>query len=102
MPILHTVNRSPFERNALEACLRVAKPGAGVLLIEDGVYAVVQGTAIADAVCTGMKTLSFYALGPDLKARGYDQDQVIDGVDIVDYRGFVDLVIKHDSVLAWL
>ena len=38
MAILHTVNKSPFERNSLEACLRLAQPGSAVLLMEDGVY----------------------------------------------------------------
>ena len=42
--MLHTVNKSPFERNALESCLRLAASGSSVLLIEDGVIA-----ALADA-----------------------------------------------------
>ncbi|MCP4411990.1 MAG: sulfurtransferase complex subunit TusB, partial [Gammaproteobacteria bacterium] len=31
--MLHTVNKSPFERNTLKSCLRIAKPGSAVLLI---------------------------------------------------------------------
>ena len=30
--MLHTVNKSPFERNALEACLNRAASGAAILL----------------------------------------------------------------------
>ena len=41
--MLHTVNKSPFERNALESCLRLAASGASVLLIEDGVVAALAG-----------------------------------------------------------
>ncbi|MGD8498050.1 MAG: sulfurtransferase complex subunit TusB, partial [Chromatiales bacterium] len=44
MSMLHTVNKSPFDRNTLDACLRLAKPGSAVLLIEDGVYAATKGT----------------------------------------------------------
>jgi tRNA 2-thiouridine synthesizing protein B len=29
-------------------------------------------------------------------------DRVIDGVTLVDYAGFVDLVENHDKVQAWL
>ena len=36
--MLHIVNKSPLERNALESCLRVAQGGA-LLLTEDAVYA---------------------------------------------------------------
>ena len=28
MSILHTVNKSPFERNSLDSCLKFARPGA--------------------------------------------------------------------------
>ncbi len=102
MAMLHTINKSPFERNALDACLRIATPGGSVLLIEDGVYAAIRGTTVADKVSTSMKRLSFYALGPDLHARGYSEAQLIDGVQVVDYSGFVDLVVNHESVQAWL
>jgi tRNA 2-thiouridine synthesizing protein B len=36
--MLHTVNKSPTDRNSLESCIRLAKKGGSVLLIEDGVY----------------------------------------------------------------
>jgi tRNA 2-thiouridine synthesizing protein B len=102
MAILHTINKSPFERRALVACLRVAQPGAGVLLIEDGVYAARHGTKVADTVAEAMHSLSFYALGPDLQARGIMPEQLVNGVTIVDYGGFVDLTIEYHCVQAWL
>ena len=37
MSSLHIVNKSPFERNALDSCLRLAAKGSAVLLFEDGV-----------------------------------------------------------------
>ena len=43
--MLHIVNKSPYERNALESCLRLAQPGSALLLIEDGVYAATRGNA---------------------------------------------------------
>lgn len=102
MPVLQTVNKSPFERNALLACLRMAQPGSSVLLIEDGVYAALRGTSISDTIVRAMQVLSFYALAPDLQARGCAEDRLIEGVKTVDYKGFVDLVVAHDCVQAWL
>jgi tRNA 2-thiouridine synthesizing protein B len=101
MPTLHTVRKSPFERNALASCLRVAQPGAAVLLIEDGVYAALRNTQIAEQISKAMETVSFYALAPDVQARGYELNEVIDGVQIVDYDGFVDLVATYGRVQAW-
>jgi len=42
--MLHLINKSPFERTALDSCLRLAKPGSSILLIEDGVYAALENT----------------------------------------------------------
>ena len=44
--MLHIVNKSPFTTTSLESCLRVAKPGATILLIEDGVYGALDGSRV--------------------------------------------------------
>lgn len=101
MAMLHTVNKSPFERNSLDSCLGHAKDGSAVLLIEDGIYAAIKGSKAQDAI-QGASGVSFYVLGPDVQARGISDDQVIDGITVVDYGGFVDLVTQHDNVQSWL
>ena len=100
--MLHTVNKSPFEKNSLDACLRLAKPGSAILLIEDGVYAAMRGTIMEEKVKVAAEDKNVYALGPDIKARGLDEAQIIDGVTVVDYGGFVDLASESDKVQAWL
>ena len=100
--MLHTVNKSPFERNTLEACLTHAVKGSSVLLLEDGVYAALKGTAASAKVEAAVADLKVYVLGPDLKARGMDEAQVIDGVTVVDYHGFVVLAVEQGPVNNWL
>jgi len=102
MSILHTVNKSPFERNALESCLRFANGGDPVLLLEDGIYAVLKGTTFDAQVKAALDKQSIYVLGPDLAARGFSEDRIIEGVKVVDYAGFVDLATENDKVQAWL
>jgi tRNA 2-thiouridine synthesizing protein B len=99
--MLHTVNKSPFEHNTLESCLKFARKGSALLLIEDGVYAATRDTAVSQKVQEAMKIVSIYALRPDVEARGM-QDRVMDGVRLVDYAGFVDLVVEHNAVQSWL
>jgi tRNA 2-thiouridine synthesizing protein B len=99
--MLHTVNKSPTERNALESCLKYLKKGSAVLLIEDGVYGALKGTATTKMVEQALKNFPVYALYPDIEARGM-QDRVIDGIKLVDYNGFVDLVAEHPTFQAWL
>lgn len=102
MSNLHTVNKSPFEKNALDACLGHALPGAAVLLYEDAIYGALRGTRFADKVERALADLKIFVLGEDLKARGFDEDRLINGISVVDYGGFVDLATEADSVQAWL
>ena len=98
--MLNIVNKSPLERNSLDACLRIAAPGA-LLLIEDAVYAAIRGTAVEASVKAALSRFRVYALLPDLEARAV-ADRVIDGVTTIDYGGFVDLVAEHNACQSWL
>ena len=102
MTMLHTVNKSPLDRTALESCIKHATSGSAILLIEDGIYGAMKGTHKSGMVANAMKDVSFYVMGPDLKARGINESQVIDGIKIVDYSGFVDLAAEHDKTQSWL
>ncbi len=99
---LHTVNKSPFDRNSLESCLRLARPGHSVLLFEDGIYGALKGTRFEQLVTEAVKSNSIYVLLPDLEARGMRADKVIDGIKTVDYAGFVNLAAENTRVQAWL
>ena len=99
--MLHIVNKSPYEKSSLASCLAHAFKGSAVLLIEDAVYAATKGNAAENAVRRALQQLPVYALGPDLEARGV-AGTVIDGVKVVDYGGFVDLVAEHRTNQSWL
>ncbi|MBK6714639.1 MAG: sulfurtransferase complex subunit TusB [Burkholderiales bacterium] len=103
--MLNIVNKSPLERNALDSCLRLMTAAGAhedaLLLIEDAVYAVTRGNAAAARVAQAMATCKVYALRPDLEARGV-ADRVLDGVQTVDYAGFVELVAAHPNNQSWL
>lgn len=100
--MLHLINKSPYDRNALDSCLRLAQAGSSVLLIEDGVYAALSKAGSSEVVSKRMEDLTFYVLGPDVSARGLDDTPLIDGINVVDYGGFVDLVVEHDVAQSWL
>lgn len=102
MADLHTVNKSPFEKNSLETAIKFSLPGASILLIEDAVYGAAKGTAMEPMVKAAMADKKVYALKSDLMARAVKQERVIDGIEIVDYAGFVDLVEANDKVQAWV
>jgi len=101
--MLHIVNKSPFENRSLDDCLRVigAAEGNAVLLTEDAVFAATKGTTSESKIKAAMGKVKFFALWPDVEARGM-QDRVIEGIKMVDYGGFVDLVAEHSNCQSWL
>jgi tRNA 2-thiouridine synthesizing protein B len=102
MSLLHTVNKSPFDRNTLESAVKHAREGSAVLLIEDGIYGAIKGTAKSAVINNALAEISFYVMGPDLRARGIDEDHIIEGITVVDYDEFVDLVTEHQATQSWL
>lgn len=103
MPTLHTVNKSPFERNSLETCLSLCKPNGSILLIEDAVVGAMRDTGIANQILAAIESgVKIYALSEDLNARGLMPGRLIDQIDIIDYAGFVGLAAKNARVQSWL
>jgi tRNA 2-thiouridine synthesizing protein B len=98
--MLHIVNKSPTSGSALESALRLAGSGA-LLLIEDGVYAATRGNPAEAKLREALGRMKVYVLGPDLEARGM-ADHLTEGVALVDYGGFVDLVVEHPTCQSWL
>jgi tRNA 2-thiouridine synthesizing protein B len=99
--MLHIVNKSHTQTNALQTCLRLAKPGHALLLIEDAVYAATAAGADSAGMADALAQLKVYALQPDVEARGM-AGKLVDGVTAIDYAGFVDLVAEHPNNQSWL
>lgn len=99
--MLHIVNKSPYQTGSLESCLRMVLPGHAVLLIEDGIYAATVGSPLEAALADNGSSAKFYALKPDIDARGMSP-RILANVTLVDYGGFVDLVAEHSVSNSWL
>ena len=99
--MLHIINKSPLSNNSLDSCLRVARSGGDILLIEDAVYAAASGNAFEGKIREAMGRFKIYVLQPDLEARGLG-DRIIAGVSPVDYGGFVDLTAANKNCQSWL
>lgn len=100
--ILHLVNKSPTDRNAFDTCFRMTKPGDSILLIEDAVYAAMANAEFANKIVSRLEDYSFFVLGPDVAARGLNDKPLIEGIGVVDYEGFVDLVAENKVTQSWL
>ena len=99
--MLHTVNKSPYQSDALTTCFGLAQPGSAVLLIEDGIYGAMTNTKFSAAVVIAQQCCAIYVLEPDLQARGFDSGCIMNGIQTIDYDGFVSLVEANPVVQAW-
>ncbi len=97
--MLYTLNKSPLMHGNLKSLLRIAPAGEPILLYEDGVYAASQGAASEELLKGALAHHPVYALQADLEARGLTR--LIEGIQIIDYDGFVGLVEQH-HVVPWL
>jgi len=100
--MLHVVNKSPFEKNSLATCIRLSAEGSSILLIEDAVYGGISGSEFEADLKDALASKKVYALEPDLKARGIANDKLIEGVQTVDYEGFVNLAAESTNTQSWL
>ncbi|MFO6424812.1 sulfurtransferase complex subunit TusB [Motilimonas sp. KMU-193] len=95
--ILHTVKQSPFTDLTLSQALASMGPDDLLLLLENGVL----GSATQHAYLAQLSELAeqgrLYLVSADLNARGVTAQF---GKEI-DYKGFVELVTRAQSSLAW-
>ena len=97
--MLHTINKSPFTHQNLQSCLNLAKKDDPILLYEDAVLAIQQGSILESLIKEALGNHPIFALEEDVKARGITNS--IEGVKLTNYAGFVDLVEQH-KVTPWL
>ena len=97
--ILHIVNKSRLEHNALNSCLRILGAGDALLLIENGVYNALNTAENRQVLSeTGIPV---YVLAPDLQARGYTEQDVLGHIAGIDYGEFVELTVDYESSQSW-
>jgi tRNA 2-thiouridine synthesizing protein B len=104
--LLHTVNKSAFDNNALGDCLAVVSANDAVLLIENGVYGALDNSQNELAHRENIKQLStsgtrFYALQADCEARGLDGSALLPDVTTTDDAGFVALAAEASAIQSW-
>ena len=93
--ILHKVATSPFTDSNLQQCLKHMQPTDKLLLIQDGVYAMLN-TGFA---ATLQSLTTVYLLQEDVEARGLTiKNEIFQGVS---YSEFVDLSLSCKQVISW-
>ncbi|PCH83639.1 MAG: sulfurtransferase complex subunit TusB [Piscirickettsiaceae bacterium] len=95
--MLHILNKN---NETLTDCLKVIDKNSVIVLIEDAVF-----FAIDNQMSVALKQLpvgvNVFALSPDLDARGIETSQCYGFVNVLDYSGFVQLVVENNPIRSW-
>lgn len=100
MNALHTLNKSLSAPCVVRRCLSAAAEHDGLLLVEDGVYALLNKGGMLDEVFSVFSESKVFCLREDAEARGI-ADKVSDHIQFVDYAGFVALTARSKKVISW-
>jgi len=100
--MLHIVNKSPFEKSSFSSCLSHAKKGDSILMIEDATVGAIKDSTFSSQLISALIDKNVYVLTGDLLARGINQERIIEGIQLVDYEGFVDLTVDNHPIQSWL
>ena len=88
----HAPGADPFQIRLLS----LVKEGDAILLIEDGVYAVMPGKTPLHEALTQIqdKGIALYISAPDIEARGVSTTH-----STVDYAGMIDLMTQYERIV---
>jgi tRNA 2-thiouridine synthesizing protein B len=99
MNLLYQVKRSPFMSHDMDQVLIVAREGSHIMLYQDGVMAAAESPVTKEWLDKADRAgVRVHALREDLSARGIKEP--MEGIEIVDYAGWVDLVEQFQTV-SW-
>ena len=94
MSTLHIINYYASGDHRIETLLSCAGENDTVLLIEDGVYLLLDNTC-------SYENRDIYALEEDVNARGLHTSHAPQTVNWANYQTFVRLACDHDKTVTW-
>ncbi|GAB4266178.1 MAG: hypothetical protein Kow0065_17010 [Methylomicrobium sp.] len=91
-----------FQTTDLEAILNRIDDGDAVVFFGQMLLKGRKGAEFDQTLPVFASTRHLCVLNDDLKLFGIAEDELVEGIDIIDYETLVDLTIKHTQSLSWL
>lgn len=95
--ILHTLNKFADHSTALHSCIATIASADALLLLEDGVYALLSAESLKASLPVGVR---LYVLGEDMDARGLSERND-PHFKRINYADFVELTLLCSKVINW-
>ncbi|MGZ4980660.1 MAG: sulfurtransferase complex subunit TusB [Methylobacter sp.] len=95
--MLHLVFQSPIETAILERI----DSGDVVVFLENAVLRVLQDSVISDTLTRQLGRNRFCVLSDDIAIRGIALNELVRGIEVIDYAGLVELAVNSPIIQSW-
>jgi sulfur relay protein TusB/DsrH len=95
--MLHLIFQSPIDIAILERI----DSGDDVVFLENSVLRILQKGSLSDAFTQLLKRNRLCVLADDIEVRGIVADELISGIEVIDYSELVRLTVKNPVIQSW-
>ena len=95
--MLHLIFQSPIEIAILERI----DSGDEVVFLENSVLRILQKGSLNDSLIQLLKQSRLYVLVDDIEIRGIEADELVNGIEVIDYPELVSLTVKNPLIQSW-
>lgn len=96
--MLHLIFQSPIETAILERL----GTGDDVVFLENAVLRILANGTLNTSLSQLIPEHQFYVLADDLTVRGISVNELLSGIEVIDYAAFVELTIKNSVIQSWI
>lgn len=95
--MLHLIFQSPIEAAILERI----DSGDVVVFLENAVLRVIQNSDISDTLTQQLGSNRLCVLSDDIAVRGIVPNELVKGIEVIDYAGLVELTANNPVIQSW-
>jgi tRNA 2-thiouridine synthesizing protein B len=95
--MLHLIFQSPID----DAILERIDSGDDVVFLENSVLRILQEGSLSDTLSRLLNYNHLYVLADDIEVRGIGADELVNGIEVIDYSELVRLTVKNPVIQTW-
>ena len=95
--MLHLIFQSPIDAAILERI----DSGDDVVFLENSVLRILQEGSLSDTLSRLLNYNRLCVLTDDIEVRGIGADELVNGIEVIDYSELVRLTVKNPVIQTW-
>jgi len=95
--VLHLIFQSPIE----SAILARIDAGDVVVFLENAVLRILQNSVISNTLAQQLSCNRLCVLSDDIAVRGIAPDELVNGIEVIDYAELVELTVNSPVIQSW-